>query len=64
MDYPKLIKEYRDKKILSQQEFAKLVGVSFVTVNRWENGHFNPTIKVKRILNKLFIEAKLIKEDE
>lgn len=34
MDYPKLIKEYRDKKILSQQEFAKLVGVSFVTVNR------------------------------
>ena len=62
MDYPKLIKLYREKKFLSQQDFAKLIGVSFVTVNRWENGHFTPTIKIKKKLYDLFVESNLVKE--
>ncbi len=62
MDYPKLIKEYREKKFLSQQDFAELVGVSFVTVNRWENGHFKPTIKTKRKIYELLVEAKIVEE--
>ena len=28
---------------LSQEEMASLIGVSYVTVSRWENGHFNPS---------------------
>ena len=32
MDYQKLIKDLREKLILSQEDFAKLLGVSFSTV--------------------------------
>jgi DNA-binding XRE family transcriptional regulator len=41
---------------ISQKELADLLEVSFVSVNRWENGKFNPTIKAKRKLNDLFIK--------
>ena len=48
MDYQKIIKKLREKLVLTQQEFAALLGVSFTSVNRWENGKNEPTIKVKR----------------
>jgi len=56
MDYSRLVKEYRLKAFITQQEMAEKLGVSFVTVNRWENGHFEPTMKMKRILNEMFIK--------
>lgn len=48
MDYAKLIKELRKKLILSQTEFASLLGISYTTVSRWESGRHEPTIKMKR----------------
>jgi len=33
----------RQRLKLTQAQFAKAVGVSFVTVNRWENGHTKPS---------------------
>jgi DNA-binding XRE family transcriptional regulator len=48
MDYQRLVKELRNKLILSQQEFADLLDVSFSSINRWETGKHEPTIKVKR----------------
>lgn len=36
MNYSKLIKELREKLILSQAELAELLGVSFALVNRGE----------------------------
>ena len=62
MDYPRMIRDYREKKFISQTELGKLLGVSYVTVNRWENGHFSPTLKCKRELNKLFNEAKMVED--
>ena len=56
MKYAEKIKKLRNKLIMSQDEFAKLLGVSLATVNRWEKGHHEPTIKQKRVLNKLFLE--------
>lgn len=56
MDYSKSIKLLRKKMFISQKELADLLEVSFVSVNRWENGKFNPTIKAKRKLNDLFIK--------
>ena len=41
------IKELRTKMQLSQEELAKELGISFASVNRYENGKFEPTIKVK-----------------
>ena len=59
MDYQKSIKELREKMILSQTEFAKELDVSFASVNRWENGQFEPTIKVKRKLAPYFKKYKV-----
>ena len=62
MDYPRMIKKYREKNFISQTDLANILGVSYVTVNRWENGHFEPTLKCKRELNKLFKKAKMVEE--
>ena len=62
MNYPETLKQYRAKMFLSQNDLAKKIGVSVVTVNRWENGHFEPTIRCKRELNKLFKKAKMVEE--
>ena len=59
MNYQKSIKKLREKMILSQTEFAKELGVSFASVNRWENGQFEPTIKVKRKLAPYFKKYKI-----
>ncbi len=59
MDYSKLIKELRGKLILSQTELAELLGVSFASVNRWEQGHHEPTIKSKRKIVALCQKHKI-----
>ena len=59
---PAKIKELRQKMILSQTEFAKIIGVSFESVNRYENGKSNPTIKVKRRLVSLMKEYDIKQE--
>lgn len=48
-----MIVSLRNKLILSQEDFAKLLDVSFASVNRWERGHHEPTIKVKRKIVEL-----------
>lgn len=59
MRYSEAIKSLRKKMILSQMEFAKFLGVSFGTVNRWENDKFVPTIKMKRKLALLFEKYRI-----
>ena len=44
MTYQEAIKKLRKKLILSQTEFAELLGVSFQSINRWENGKSKPNI--------------------
>ena len=63
MDYFNLIKELRNKMLLTQTEFADLLGVSFGSVNRWENGKYEPTIKAKRKLKVLCLEYNIKFED-
>ena len=62
MDYSKLIKQYREKMFLTQKEFAEQIGVSFVTVNRWETEKFEPTMKIKKKLHDLFLKAGIVEE--
>jgi len=54
VNYSQAIKLLRKKMILSQVELAEQLGVSFATINRWEKGHCEPTIKMKRKLNAYF----------
>lgn len=61
-DYALAIKELRKKMMLSQEEFAKVLGVSFSSINRWENGKHEPTIKIKRKLKALFKEYNILND--
>lgn len=63
MNYAEAVKALRKKMILSQMEFADYLGVSFGTVNRWENGKFTPTVKTKRKLAPLFKKYKIEVDD-
>ena len=62
MNYPKMLRKYREKVLLTQTELAEKLGVSFASVNRWENGQFEPTMKIKRKLRDLFKEAGIEEE--
>ena len=65
-DYQKLVMELRNKLVISQTELASLLNVSFASVNRWEKGHYEPTIKVKRKIIELCKEneVRLVTKDE
>jgi DNA-binding transcriptional regulator YiaG len=41
-DFRNEVKNLRTVLKLSQTEFAELLGISYATVNRWENGHTVP----------------------
>lgn len=40
--FPEFVKEVRKQLGISQQELAHELGVSFATINRWENGKTTP----------------------
>ncbi len=40
---PKVLATIRQRLGLSQEQMARLLGVSFASVNRWEGGHSGPT---------------------
>ncbi|MFN3626083.1 MAG: helicase-related protein [Hyphomicrobium sp.] len=42
-DYPGRVKSVRRRLELTQTQLAEKIGVSFATVNRWENGQSRPT---------------------
>lgn len=52
-----LIRELRQTLKLTQEKFAVQLGVTFPTINRWENGHATPSpLALKQIdmlLNQL-----------
>jgi len=62
MNWSELLKDLRSRLLLSQTEMADLLGVSFSSVNRWENGHHEPTLKVKRQLMKLMKKYGIVEE--
>ena len=45
------IKEIRQNCFLSQEAFAKEIGVSFATVNRWESGKTKQTYKTMKLID-------------
>ena len=62
MLYSEAIRILRNKMLLTQTEFAEYLGVSFGTVNRWESGRFEPTMKLKRKLAPLFEKYNILVE--
>lgn len=56
------IKVIRQQSLLSQEAFAKELGVSFTTVNRWESGKCQPSYKAMKLINE-FCKANEINYD-
>lgn len=48
-----LAAKLRDKLGLTQQEFATLLGLSTVSVSRWEHGHTKPTDASRALIGLL-----------
>ena len=51
MNFSEKIKQIRQQQFLSQEAFAKELGVSFATVNRWESGKSKPTYKTMKLID-------------
>lgn len=60
MNWATNIKALREKMLVTQTELAKELGVAYVSINRYENGLHEPTMKVKRKLMKLFIKYGIV----
>ena len=52
------IVQIRQNLSLSQEELAEKLGVSFATVNRWENGHSAPRKTVMEAIHRLYEMAQ------
>ena len=63
MDYRYLVKQLRNKLIITQAELAVLLGVSFASINRWETGKHEPTTKIKRKIVALCKENNIELEE-
>jgi putative transcriptional regulator len=56
---PSRIRELRQRLRLTQEDFAHMIGVTFSTVNRWENGKSQPNRIALRLLAGLEKKAKV-----
>ena len=62
MDFPKEIRRIRQRSFLTQQEFAKVIGVAFSTVNRWEGGRSKPNLKAMKSINTFCVDNNILYE--
>ena len=58
-----LILEIRNRLNASQEDLAKMIGISYATVNRWENGHSQPNKAAQLRLYDICKERKVDLED-
>ena len=60
------IHELRQLTKLTQVQLAGVLGVSYETINRWENGHIQPSpLALKQIqlfINELSLSSKVIQD--
>lgn len=57
------IKELRLKMDMSQEDFARLLGVKLQSISRWELGKTFPGPKARRELKKLIAKRRNLKND-
>ncbi len=59
---PEYIRKLRKSLGLSQERLADRLGVSFTSVNRWENAQTKPSSLAKRQIEMLYNETQEIKQ--
>lgn len=63
INYAKAIIDIRVKLDLSQMALADMLGVSFSSVNRWENGKYDPTKLAKKKIENICEENGIAMEE-
>lgn len=63
VNYPALLKALRRVRALTQEQLAHEIGVSFSTVNVWENGHRQPQPFLAKKIRELAQAAGLDPDD-
>jgi DNA-binding transcriptional regulator YiaG len=53
MNFAKTVKKLRLSLGMSQEELAHALNVSYVTINRWENGKTEPNKMAKKVFYSL-----------
>ena len=48
MNFAENVKQVRTQLKMTQEDLAHELGVSFASVNRWENGSYNPSRLAKK----------------
>lgn len=64
LEVSQLIRELRHLTGLTQEQFAALLGVTYSTINRWENGHMKPSPLALRQIHALLKEINSSSGDE
>ncbi|MDR0762990.1 MAG: helix-turn-helix domain-containing protein [Bacteroidales bacterium] len=63
MEFKDKVKTLRQKMLHSQEEFAKVLGVAFSTVNHWENAKTKPNYKGQRAVQELCEKYNITDEE-
>jgi len=53
------VKQLRERLELTQEALAESLGVSFATVNRWENGRTEPSKLAQRQFDQFCLKHKI-----
>ena len=53
------ISTLRQRLSMTQEEFAHAIGVTVSTVNRWENGHIEPSRLARKAMQGLAAQAAI-----
>lgn len=51
-----LVREMRSRLKLTQEEFAAHLGVTFISINRWENSKNRPSKMAIKLLKGMLVE--------
>lgn len=63
MTFADKVKYVREKLKISQEELAHELGVSFATINRWENGSYNPSRLARKAFDEYCTEKSIVFEE-
>lgn len=56
MNFPEEIRKIRQRLFMTQEDFAKEIGVAFSTVNRWEGGKSKPNLSAMKSIKEFCLK--------
>lgn len=56
MNFPEEIRKIRQRLFMTQEDFAKEIGVVFSTVNRWEGGKSKPNLSAMKSIKEFCLK--------